>query len=53
MEREQKKKPCVRHPGQFETMEPHSCPYQEEINNDASETCYCCPECEQECAWDI
>lgn len=32
----------------------HSCPYQEDVNNDPDpEYCCCCEECTRECAADI
>ena len=31
----------------------HTCPYQEEINEDSETLCNCCKECTQQCAWDI
>lgn len=34
-------------------IEPHTCPYLEDIHDDDKTLCTCCPECEQECAWDI
>ena len=33
--------------------EMHPCPFAEEIYDDASNVCQCCPDCTQECAWDI
>ncbi len=33
--------------------EPHTCPFQEEINDDRETLCGCCAECQQECADDI
>ena len=34
--------------------EPHSCPYQADVNNDPDpECCTCCSACEHECAMDI
>ena len=36
-----------------EAVVQHSCPYQEEINEDISTLCNCCKECTQQCAWDI
>jgi hypothetical protein len=33
-------------------VEPHPCPFEEEINNDST-PCTCCPECEHECSWDL
>lgn len=41
---------CGRNPA---TEQPHSCPYQSEINDDDSEWCDCCEDCTQECVWDI
>lgn len=32
---------------------PHSCPYQEDINNDHEFECTCCEDCEAECLADI
>jgi hypothetical protein len=31
----------------------HSCPFQEDVNNDPNYECSCCPECEYQCAMDI
>lgn len=31
----------------------HSCPYQEEINEDYSDHCTCCSECRIECLYEI
>ena len=31
----------------------HTCPYQEEINEDSETLCNCCKECTQQCVWDI
>jgi len=39
--------------GAFATEEIHSCPYNEDINNDDSDCCYCCEGCQHECAMDI
>ncbi len=36
-----------------EAVEPHTCPYKEEINDDSESECECCAFCEQECCWDI
>lgn len=35
------------------TSELHSCPYASEINDDDSESCNCCPDCEYECCMAI
>lgn len=35
------------------TIQPHTCPYQEEIYEDKNFKCNCCPECEEQCALDI
>ncbi len=35
------------------TVEAHSCPYAEEINDDYTEGCNCCKECCTDCAMDI
>lgn len=35
------------------TKEAHSCPYAEDIHGDYSKNCYCCGDCERECAMDI
>lgn len=32
---------------------PHTCPYAEDIHDDTTTTCDCCPSCVQECVWDI
>lgn len=40
---------CHKHEAQDE----HTCPYQEEINDDKEYTCTCCKECEEDCAMDI
>lgn len=40
---------CGKNPA---TPQPHRCPYQYEINDDASESCNCCGECSYECAMD-
>lgn len=39
-----------RHEG---TAEPHTCPYDEDINDDHETLCHCCRACEQECCDDI
>ncbi|RPJ40053.1 MAG: hypothetical protein EHM35_00155 [Planctomycetaceae bacterium] len=31
----------------------HSCPFEEEINDNYEEGCCCCPYCTQECVWEI
>ena len=31
----------------------HSCPYAEDINDDSSDSCNCCPFCESNCSNDI
>lgn len=41
------------HETEDELVTPHSCPYAEEIHNDSSLNCTCCPSCERECAWDV
>lgn len=33
--------------------EMHTCPYQEEINDDHELHCDCCDECQHDCAMDI
>lgn len=33
--------------------EPHTCPYDEDVNNDSVTMCNCCKECRDECAMDI
>ncbi len=35
------------------TIEPHTCPYAVEINNDSDTHCQCCSACENQCALDI
>lgn len=34
-------------------LEPHTCPYTEEINEDYETMCNCCERCSHECAMDI
>lgn len=34
-------------------IEPHTCPYSEEINGDSTTLCNCCDECSYQCAMDI
>ena len=29
--------------------DPHTCPYQEDVNDDDEYTCTCCPYCTSEC----
>jgi hypothetical protein len=36
-----------------QALEPHPCPYQEEINDDSESLCECCEACAYECAMDI
>jgi len=33
--------------------EKHPCPFDEDVNNDPTPTCYCCENCIFECAQDI
>lgn len=33
--------------------EPHTCPYDEELNGDYETLCTCCTECEQQCIEDV
>lgn len=33
-------------------IQPHTCPYQEELNNDHETLCECCPYCEMQCFYD-
>jgi hypothetical protein len=34
--------------------ESHSCPYEEDVNNNPNDDyCQCCPYCYEECAWNI
>ena len=35
------------------TDDAHPCPFQEDVNNDPSDHCHCCAECQSECAMDI
>lgn len=39
--------------GPEKQTEPHTCPYQHEINDNSSHYCTCCSECRYECAMDI
>lgn len=45
--------PCQRCQSLQGTWELHSCPFAEEINDNYSESCNCCPDCEHECCMDI
>ncbi len=36
-----------------ESDELHPCPYNEDINNDSTPCCTCCPYCEYQCCMDI
>lgn len=36
-----------------ENEEPHTCPYDEDINNDSETLCTCCADCAHACAMDI
>lgn len=38
---------------EFDELPLHTCPYQEDVNNDSEFTCNCCDECRQECCDDI
>lgn len=31
----------------------HPCPYEEDINQDSETLCWCCKDCEEQCAMDI
>ena len=33
--------------------EDHTCPYNEDVNNDSASTCNCCDDCAYQCAMDI
>ena len=33
--------------------EPHTCPFQSEMNDNYGEYCTCCPDCEEQCAMDV
>ena len=35
------------------TIDPHPCPYAQDIHNDDTVTCNCCDECMYQCAMDI
>jgi hypothetical protein len=40
--------------GRDKTAQPHYCPYQYDVNNnDDSEYCNCCENCQQACSDDI
>ena len=39
--------------GKNEAQESHPCPYQADVNKDSEFECYCCEDCEQNCADDI
>lgn len=34
-------------------IDPHPCPYAEDVNNDSEMHCVCCDECRYQCAMDI
>ena len=36
-----------------EKLEPHLCPYQQDVNKDSTTLCTCCERCQQTCADDI
>jgi len=36
-----------------EAQPSHTCPYQEDINNDHEFKCNCCEDCEEQCCMDI
>jgi hypothetical protein len=36
-----------------EDIEPHGCPFAEEIHGDTESLCNCCADCEYQCAMDI
>ncbi len=36
-----------------EQIEPHTCPYQSDVNNDDKTLCTCCKNCIGECCDDI
>ena len=39
--------------GRDGTIQPHTCPYQEEIRNNFDCLCNCCDDCMKECSNDI
>jgi hypothetical protein len=39
--------------GKNPSADPHTCPYQSEINDDDAFECTCCDDCRQECSDDI
>lgn len=41
---------CHKNPASNEV---HSCPYNEDVNNDHEPCCTCCDDCMHECAMDI
>jgi len=36
-----------------ETIRPHTCPFQEDINGDSETKCECCEFCEEQCCQDV
>jgi hypothetical protein len=36
-----------------EVIEPHTCPFAEDVNGDSESLCTCCEHCEDDCAMDI
>ena len=38
---------------EHEVLEPHTCPFREDVNGDYTTLCTCCEKCQHECAMDI
>lgn len=39
--------------GNLPTLDSHTCPYSEDVNNDYESKCNCCSDCQGECCMDI
>jgi len=39
--------------GSNDATELHTCPYQQDVNDDDESLCTCCPDCQYECGMDI
>jgi hypothetical protein len=39
--------------GKSASMDDHTCPFREELNNDSESLCNCCANCQYECAMDV
>ncbi|AGO48478.1 hypothetical protein Phi18:1_gp31 [Cellulophaga phage phi18:1] len=39
--------------GVNESRDKHTCPFQEDVNNDSDTLCNCCSDCTQDCCMEI